>query len=264
MSNTKINYIKLLFRVFLTFLGAATEIIAVSILLGKTVSVSFLALIILLSGLIYLFDFLEEFKLANKGKRSFIFILSLFLVLFLAILLYFGNIKSVILALILLALGFLYNSFFKKITSNIIGFKDIFVSLMWNMIVLLFFLYHDYKIGLPEILLLVFIFMRDFINISYCDIKDIATDSIRGLKTFAVVIGKSKLLILLNTINIVSAIFIFTLVSLGTLPIIGYALIIPAVYTIFAINNKKNYSPNKVDAEYFVWLLSVILFAYLK
>ncbi len=266
MSNSTQHFLGLIFRILFTFFGAIAEFYAIGLLLDKRVDFSFILIIIGLSLIIYLFDFFEEFSLSKRNKRFLFILFTVFLLLsiFFFIIISFENIISVVFSFALLALGLLYNNFFKKITAKIPGFKDVFVALMWNMTVVLFFIFHGYSFNLPAIVLLVLVFSRDFINISYCDIKDISPDKERGLLTFAVIMGRSRLIKMLNIISIVSAVIITILVLYGVLEPIFLSFLLPIAITAINVNNTHSFSANKVDLEYFFWLGSIGLLRILR
>ena len=256
-------FLNILFRVIFTSLGAVAEIFSIAVILKISLPVQFVFFVIFLISIIYLWDFYREYsKKIYKIERKIIFGLLLFLtVSILYITLLLRNSVPIYLPLVLLGLSLLYDSHFKKITAQIVGFKDFFVIICFNLIVLIFLLINNISPGSIFVLLL-FVLSRDFVNITYCDIKDIESDSLKGYKTLAIYFGIDKLIKLHSVVSILSIMIIVIAVILGFLPVISYFLIFPVVITmilIFVSHSNRKYTPTNVDFEYFGWLIFVIL-----
>lgn len=111
-----------------------------------------------------------------------------------------------------------------------------------------------------------FVFLRDFINSIFFDIRDVNGDKIAGIKTIPVVLGIDKTLLLLNLINIFSGLLLISLVLLNYLPQKAITLIGLIFYNIFYYKLYKKENVDKfflfdiiADSEiYFAALLILI------
>lgn len=263
MSERGRRFSNLLFRVIFTSFGAIFELLALAFIVDRPIDLGFFGLVILLISLIYTWDFYREYaKQLTTIQDRFLEILQLALFAgFLFIVWILGDLKIALLSLFLMIIGLLYDPYFKHLTRKFTGFKDFFVITCFEITIILFFILN--KVPLIEsMLLLSFVVSRDFINITYCDIKDIPNDSANGLKTIARSLGINKLI---NLYIVISLISIATIV-LGSfykiIPSYSLFLIIPVLITTILIlysHKTKKYSPNFVDIEYFNWLIFVFL-----
>ena len=257
------SFLPLIFRVMFTSSGAVAEIIAISIIFSFEVTTSFYLIVLFLIVSIYLWDFLQEYKYKLRKTYSNILLLliAVTVIAYFYLVLSFKEYTIIAPLLLLFVAGMLYNSLFKKITSKLVGFKDLFVVVCWNALIALLLFSKNTDV-LPMVFFLVFVFLRDFINITFCDIKDVATDSKNKLRTFAVTIGMDNLFRTILMLGVVSFLVLWLGVFKGFLPDAAKMLFFPVILSeILLIYSKKykNYSPNIVDLEYFAWLLFVLL-----
>jgi 4-hydroxybenzoate polyprenyltransferase len=70
-----------------------------------------------------------------------------------------------------------------------------------------------------------FVFLRDFINSIFFDIRDVSGDKVKGIKTLPVEIGVKKTLFLLKILNIFSGFLLIIFVIFKLLPVVAYSLI---------------------------------------
>ncbi|OGD63813.1 hypothetical protein A2215_02780 [Candidatus Berkelbacteria bacterium RIFOXYA2_FULL_43_10] len=258
-------------RGIFTAAGAVAEIYAIALLFGLAVSPVFILILISGSISIYLFDFLRESKVPSSSesesyKEKFrpLYILPLSLALFFAaLIIIYGNIPSIIFAGALLIYGLIYDPVTKSLTKYLPAFKDLYVALGWTLMPALFFLFHSYNFSIAASIFLLFVLSRDFVNVSFCDLKDLISDKYRGLKTVAVESGSNSTFKILQVINLLSVGILILGVIFGDLPSLSLALIIPVVIMISLFGWAKasrNYSPYIVDSEYFLWFVVILIF----
>jgi 4-hydroxybenzoate polyprenyltransferase len=186
----------------------------------------------------------------------------------LLIVLILSNIPTLIFSLFITLGGILYTDYFKEIgAKKIVGFKNFYTSSFGAMTIFIIPLFYGLRIDLFFICLVIFVFMRLIVNAVFFDIKDIVSDKERGLKTFAVVLGKKKTLFLLQTINLGTIIPLIFGIYFNNYPksyIILGSLAIYSVYYLtraYFIEGKelRNLSYFIVDAEYIFWPILIIL-----
>jgi len=258
-----------LLRGLIIAFSAVVEIFAIALLFDKKITIDFFVLIFSLALTVYSFDFIKEYseslKVANINIKYLYTIPICFVIIFLTISLIFGNFFSFLFSISILMFGLLYDLFFKKITKLIPAFKDIFVALNWNMILWLFLIYYGYNLNIGFFLLFIFVFLRDSVNASFCDLKDFVSDGKQKLSTLVHVLGKEKLFLFLQVLNILSVILLIIFSTFRLVPFLSLALIVPVIITsvllIYSKSN-KNYSPYFVDIEYYFWFLAVVIFTW--
>lgn len=263
MTDSNNSVKKLALRIFITSLGTVFEIVAISLILSFPIRLVFIGLVASIIAIIYGWDFFVEYeqKASKTNKRLIIFFLLTLLAIFLALIIHLNNNIITIISVLLLIAGLNYDSFFKKISARIPGFKDLFVILCFETLVFLFLLYNDASKA-EIILIITFTSIRDFINITYCDIKDISADKIKGLKTIVGTIGVSKLIKFHYLLSLTSLLVIIVGVHFEVVPIIFAFLAFPVIITTLLIYRSaklRSYSPNNVDIEYIGWLIFIYL-----
>jgi len=270
---TSIEIIKDVFwDIFFVAIGTVSEIIAISIIVEKPFNPIPLIIAFLSTLTIYLFDFARDEKdnihyksehklLASKRIAVLcIIIFSALSALFLA--LRFGSTSGFYILSIGLILSILYPIFFKNLTKKIVGFKDFFVAILWNLFIIFYLAFSNVSFDFGIIILLVVIFLRDFVNANYCDIKDIQEDREKGLLTIASIVGKTKLLKFVQALNILSILIILLFKYTGALPISTVWLIIPIIFVMIMMANSKRakYSTAIVDSEYVLWAIILLIY----
>ncbi len=152
----------------------------------------------------------------------FIYFASFFVVTF-----FLGKIFILFVGVFVALTGFLYDRFFKNITKFIPAFKNLFVAVMWVFPIIYFFWFEGFEIEKSaSISLMTFIFIKNFLMQICLDIKDIAGDRKKSLKTIPVLLGKQKtlkLLMILVPFQFAPIIFSFIL---GYLPIKSLVLLV--------------------------------------
>jgi len=264
MSERNKHFINILFRVVFTSLGAIAEIVAVSLIFDIKISILFLVLVTVLISIIYCWDFYQEYapQLNKFHQTSTLSAIIILIASYIILVSFINNLLIVACFSILLVASLFYDKFFKRITKNVLGFKDVFVAICWNLLILILFLSSSASNPNTIILFLIFVFTRDVSNISYCDIKDISNDKKNELKTFAEILGINKLVHSLMITSLISIIIIVVGVHFELLPVRAYALIAPVMITSLLIlfsHKTRRYSPTNVDFEYFIWLLFVLI-----
>jgi len=257
-------------------LGAVSIVFTSALLLGIPVGWDFLMIVYLITYIIYLYDRfrgLEQDSSTNYDRSRHIkkyvkyipIIISSSILIIIGILFYFGNWSSLVFGLLLLLFGLFYNSFFKKLTQKIVGFKNFYVAFEWALLVVFLAFYYSFPLDLAVLLLFIFIFLRWLINTIFFDIKDIKSDKEHNLGTIPVSYGKNKTLNYLHIINIFSFVLVIIGVYKNILPVSFLSLSIFYFYSFFYIQKAKNKSVNinslsyiMVDGEYLFW--SIVLF----
>ena len=137
--------------------------------------------------------------------------------------------------------------------------KNLVISFGWSLIPLLVGLYYQ---SIPLILLSFgpFIFFRLMSNTIFFDLRDIKGDSAYGVRTVPVVYGKSRAYNIMNVFDVLSALYIFSLVAVRLFPIYSLIMVFLPLYS-FAYrflssrpNANMNYLCDLVaDSEYLLW-----------
>jgi 4-hydroxybenzoate polyprenyltransferase len=232
-------------------LGAANIVFTSSVLLNSKITWDFLIIVYLGVYLVYLYnryheidkDSLTNSQSVNHFKKYYKFspliVIACFIIIF-AIQIYFRKELAALTSALMLALGIFYSLYLKKITKKIFAFKSIFVPLMWASLMLLWAIYYSFWPNHGLILVFIFIYLRIFTGVTFCDIKDIESDRIEGLKTFPIILGKNKTLLFLNIINILSLMPLILGVYLNLFPSFSLILSFTSIYAYYYINKLKN------------------------
>jgi len=232
----------------------------------------------LLSLAVYFFDFFDDatdynFTQNNEKavvKRNTIFFKLITAVLILSCLVisyFYSTSWATLYLLLLVGLGILYPIYFKKLTKKYVGFKDIYVAVAWVLFEFFFFVYYPFGNLTTIIFLLLFMFTRDLMGASYCDIKDIELDKQNKLLTFASILGKNNLVKYLLAFNVISLILLSVGNVFGFLPSISAYLVIPIliITMLILIAKRRNKYPSfYIDLEYCIWFLLLIIVSYVQ
>lgn len=258
---------------FITSLCTVATIYSVAIILNKAVKLDFIFIVFLTTLTIYFLNFIGELeedmrdrplelKSIKKHRNFYYFLIILLCLINLILIFTYANSLSTIFILSFIALGIFYTFGLKKLTEKILGFKDIFVIIAWNFLTPFFIVYHGYEFSTAVWILMLFIFTRDWVNANFSDLKDITVDQANGLKTFAVVFGKNKLILSLHLASIMSIILLIWGVYSGYIPVYSLSLIGGVLITAIFVQISqtiKNYSTTFVDSEAFFWILFLLL-----
>lgn len=261
----------------LVAVGDISAIYAFSLILGIKITWTFLLVIYLGVMSINYFNRYEEFDqdiLTNPERsenlRRYKKILPLvvvfsFLVMAVVVLLT-ASINALFFMIILFLIGIFYTVFLKRLTREITGFKNFMTTLPYALLVVFLFIYYDASFTTGGILILLFYFMRMFLNTALFDIRDVASDKKAGLKTFAIVLGKEKTLSFLALLNVLSAVPIVYGVYTGVLPLFSVAVFFTILYAFYYLKQVKSSDINKsflynvvIDSEFFFWLPYILI-----
>jgi len=253
--------------------GSLSIALCYSLISKNGVSIRLLIGVYLITYIIHLLDRYNDIKTESsegrkkhfenyKGKIT--LILTMCLLLLVAVFYHKGLIIE-LLSLIMLSIGILYGLIFKKITRYILGFKSYYTALAFASIALFSAYYYNSKIDILAIYIFSFFAFRWFGNTIFCDLKDIRQDSLEGLKTFTVSLGKRVLVIIITLSNIASIIVLFVgyynLILPQCVLLLSLSCIYSITYIIKSYKNSANYQYLAnvwADGESVVWLLLVL------
>lgn len=265
----------------LVAVGDISAIYAFSLILGINITWTFLLVIYLGVMSINYFNRYEEFDqdiLTNPERSTelrkykkfipLIVILS-FLIMTLVVSLTASR-DALFCMIVLFLIGILYTIFLKRLTREIVGFKNFMTTLPYALLVVFLFIYYGVSLTTGGILILLFYFMRMFLNTALFDIRDIASDKKESLKTFAIVFGKGKTLGLLTVLNVLSAVPIIYGIYVGILPLFSAAILFTIFYAFYYLKQVKSSDINKsflynviIDSEFIFWLPYILIGGYL-
>lgn len=262
---------------FFASICTVTTVYSIGIILNKTVQIDFVLIAFLMTLIIYFYNFigelkedmrdnLQEMQKIEKNKRIYLIFLILLVIFLITLIILYANYTSKIFALFFLTLGILYTVFLKKITQKVIGFKDFFVVISWNLLTPFFVIYHSYNFTVAVFILMLFIMTRDIVNATYSDIKDIDVDKKNHLQTIANVLGKDKLIMILHFIGMLGVIILIFAVFKEFFPRYALVLIIPIIISSISIEYAKktsNFTTLFLDSESNFWLLFLLGAKYL-
>jgi len=252
-------------------LGSSAVALSTMLLLRTMIRWEFLLIAYLCPLCVYSFDHykdIEKDAASNADRTNHLkkynklhpIIIGIYGIMFFALLIYFGNLASLIFGVVLLLTGLVYTSKIKNLTTKITGFKSVYTSLSVASLIIFTGIYCSYPLGPVLLLLFVFLFFRLMVNTCFCDIKDMENDKKYQIKTLAVVLGKEKLLVILHMINIISLVPIFIGVYLHLLPLFSLLLVVLIMYSFYYIQKSKHKETNiqslssiVVDGEYAFW-----------
>lgn len=258
--------------------GASGIVMSGALLANNDIDLGLILTPYLLSQTIYSFNHYLELKedfesnperanyLANK---SILLPIIGYISLLISALLIYGNIGASIVILFILVFGILYP---KKLTSKIIGFKNVYVAIFWALLIVFLGYYTDNKFELIHILLLIFVFLKFVLSTIFFDLKDIESDGKADLKTIPVIFGLRKTICLLNIINILSASMLIIAIYFGIFPVYSAFFIIffffyNLYYVTYGVKKSKDVlryiSYVVVDGEYILWYLILIISKFL-
>ncbi len=242
---------ELIYKGHLTAFGATSIVLMTATLLKIKVTWECLVIVYLASEIIYLYnrykeidkDFLTNpertkyFLKHNKHIRLSIFLLSL---AFVGVLTITVKINLLVFGVFFVFLGLLYSVFFKKLTKNIIAFKNFFVSFCWATIVIFVSIFYSYQYILPVFLIFVFVWINMFVQEALLDIKDVKNDKRENLLTLPIILSRSLLFYVLFFLTILASAFIFYGIYFHLLPVCSVILFFVIPYNFFLFNENIN------------------------
>jgi len=257
--------------------GAASIVFTSAILLGIKITWDCLLVVYLGTQSVYLYNHFKEFEkdsLTNPQRSEhiekyvkYIPLITLFFSLTaIVIVIYFNKILALLFGLLMLFGGLLYSKFLKKFTRRIIGFKDFLISFLWATLVIFLAYYYFFSWNFALILMVLFIFLRLFLNTNFFDMKDVESDIKEGLLTLPVILGKKTLIKFLTIINMLSMIPIIFGVFLDILPNFSLILLLTIPYSFYYLKQTSKESVDLrflsyvlVDGEYLLWSIFILL-----
>lgn len=258
-------------------LGAVSIVFTSAILLKIEVTWDCLLVVYLGMHSAYLYNRYKEFHkdyLTNPERTKYIkrvinripFIITSFSVLLVLILVLYSKLTVLFFGLFLFAVSLLYSKVFKNVTQKIIGFKNIFVSLMWASLPFFLFFYYSFQVNISLLIIAAFVFLRLFINTNSFDVKDIESDKEEKLLTPAVILGEKELIRYLYILNIFSVLPIIIGVYFNLLPFYSIIIIAVCFYAIYFLKKLEKIGMNEgflynviIDGELILWSVFIFL-----
>jgi 4-hydroxybenzoate polyprenyltransferase len=257
-------------------IGVSALIFSIMILLHTQIRWELLLIVYLLIQCLFNYNHYKEFQIDASSRSDRIHHLKIYYKIlpiitafygigFLILILYFGNIESLIIAVASLLIGLLFTKFFKKCTKKIVGFKTFYASFTLSLLIVLTVTYCSYSINLLLLELFVFFSLRFMISSSFSDIKDIDIDKKLNLLTLPVYFGKQKFLTFLHILNFITFISLFVIV-LQITPYFSLFPIFSYLYSFFYIEKAKNPKTDiqsltniVVDGEFLFWPFFLVI-----
>jgi 4-hydroxybenzoate polyprenyltransferase len=186
----------------------------------------------------------------------------------LAVLLLVTNWLAALIVLAVVAAGVLYTDRVKELpVRHLVGFKDLYSSCFVGLTV--FAIPVLYRVPIAPCYLYLFscVFLRCLIATAFFDIKDIASDRGRQIRTFAAVLGKERTLLLLHGLNVFSIAPLLLGIHAHQLPAQASVLTLCVAYDYAYLARSRHLDGASLrtlsyitaDAEFLVWLLLVAL-----
>jgi 4-hydroxybenzoate polyprenyltransferase len=258
-------------------LGAISIVFTSAILLNIKITWDCLMVVYLGTYTFLLYNRYKELKtdfLTNPQRTKYLrryinytplFIFS-FILIFTGISFYFNKLTVLLFGFSLFLLGLFYTKFLKKITKKIIAFKNICFSLIAALLIIFLAIYYSFPLNLPLLLILIFVYLRLFVNTNFLDIKDIESDKEESLLTLAIVLGKKRLIRFLSLINILAVMPIIAGFYFHLLPKFSLMLLFTIPYTFYYFKKSENRNLSfsnlyygLVDGEFILWPIFVLL-----
>lgn len=209
---------------------------------------------------------LDRNRYLKSRRRRIPLIISIFGLILIGVLLYFDKFFILPFIILLIFLSFLYDKFLKKITGKIPGFKNFVTASIFASLVIFPVLYYSSGFNISLLLLIFFVYLREFIGMSFSDIKDIESDKREGLKTLVIVLGQKRFTNFLNYINLFTAVPIIIGVYMGFFPRFTLMLLLSIPYSLHYFNRLKNMRVNStslfnvvVDSEDIWWSIYILI-----
>lgn len=261
-------------------LGAACIVGSYSVMLGRTPELIYLLITYFGVHSVYLFDRYKEIKTdisTNPKRANYLekhkMLTQVMIVCYfigsLGLLIYQGKLSVILLWIAMYALGFAYGVYFKNLSRKITGFKDFFVPAVYLILLFAYNAYTNTAISYGAIMLIVFVYVRLFVATAFYDLKDVAEDAKKKLKTFAVVLPRERFYLFLNIINLLSALPIIFGVYEKQLPYYALMIVLIVPYFSYYVEKSKGdhdltlFSYIYCDGEYLLWFPIVLFSHYL-
>jgi len=256
-------------------ISASSIVFSIMLILNIVIKWEFLFIIYFLMQCVYNYNHYKEIHIdfiSNPDRpnhlrnylRALPIITFFYGFLLFLLIIYFGNIPSIVLSILLLILGLSFTHFFKKLTKQIIGFKNFFASFTLGSLVIFTTLYCSHEINIFVFELFLLLSLRFVISSSISDIKDIKNDKKQNLTTFPIYFGRKKFLTFLHIINFITFIPFFIFLIKNSYSFVPF-LIFTYVYTFYYIEKAKKPKINEnslvniiVDGEFIFWPFMII------
>lgn len=209
-------YNEIVYNGHLQSLNSSAIIISSGFLFNIKITLDFLIIFYLGFYLIYLYNRyseVEDDRATNKVRTDHIekiykyipLIGFVIFVTFCTLLFLYSNALFSLYILSIIFFGILYSLFFKGLTKKIKLFKNIYVSIVFAIIVYSPFIYYEIEVKELKVLALsfsIFVFLKAMVMQLFLDIKDIDSDKKNELKTLGVMVGRDKSFKIVNILNI--------------------------------------------------------------
>lgn len=259
-------------------LGASGIIWTISMFFGLPFSIVLLSIPYLISQVVYTYNHFREIDFDAESnpervshmerQKNWIGILLGGYVVALVGVLLTTNIETITLSIFIVLGGILYTDIFKELAAKyIVGFKNFYTSSFGAVAILLVPFFYRTEVTAFFLYTILFVFLRLIVNAAFFDIKDIESDKQRQLKTFAVLLGKKKTILLLQIVNLLSLVPLVLSVYSSGYPkvylILGLLVLYGFYYLTHALflegKRLRTLSYMIVDAEYVFWPILIII-----
>jgi len=225
-------------------LGAVGIVLIASLtLISRLPSILYVIAFYLVFETIYLFDRYQGIKvdaetnsirtrhLASYSQNVPLIICIAIIMLYLLLVNTF-NTSAIYFASVVLFFGLLYPVYFKKLTKRIPLFKNVYVSSVFGILIILpSILAQEISISSITIYLFVYVIAESMVSQIFLDTKDISSDKKEHLKTLPVLAGLNKSILIANVLAVTSA--AFALVFSRMLPT---SIMLPLIFLNLGIN----------------------------
>jgi len=268
-------YIEFLYNGHLQSLGAISVIILTSIISNIPINFPLIFAIYLIFHTIFLYDRyidLNKDKTTNskrtnhilKYKKLIPYILIIESVVSLSILLSLRPLTYTLLYLILF-LGLIYPQYVKPLTKVIPLFKNIYVSLVYAILVLLFSINLSWQIIIFSIIVLIEQLSAQFL----LDIKDIDSDKQNSLKTLPVLTSAKTTILIYKLISLITVMFCLLLILLNpnnkTLFLLLLSTSVVNILILYLYKNKNVFNALILaSSKIFFWISIIKLVTLIK
>ncbi len=196
---------------------------------------------------IYAYDYAE-----GRVGAYLVGVLVLFPLLLLGVLISQGQFRALAIAAGLLLFGLAYGSVFKPLTTRIPGFKDVYVAVMWTLLLPFAMACERAPWSWPMTLSALFLFLMVVVNVSACDVKDMREDALEGMRTLAVVLGVPRVFVFLHALNLLLVPLLLGGVLLCLFPVYAVVLLLAVPYTALFLRGIRRTGGGKLHMAYVV------------
>jgi 4-hydroxybenzoate polyprenyltransferase len=260
-------------------LGYPALFLSLIILLDLPINYFALAATYLIPLIVYSFNYQKELdkdiitnpekvKYLKSREKIFPYLMGFYILLLISLLLLLNNYGFGLFIIIILVGGLLYTVVFKTLTKTIPGFKSIYTAMLWayaGTFCVSFF--YSLPFSTFYAIYFIFLFIKGLINVIYFDIKDMSSDKLESLRTFPLLLGVNKTIVLLHILNLLALVILCYGVYVKILPMYSISLIIFYLYTFYYLrkgNTSNNQQLHKftyliVDGECIFWPLVLII-----